>query len=61
MAAISATGMIVCFDTAGGGTGAVADRMRIQDNTATNKLANIWGQHLIAGGIFSAQGIYREA
>ena len=50
-------GSIICFV---GGSGAVADRIRVSD-PASNTYLNLDGADLRAGGIFHAQGIYREA
>lgn len=44
-----------------GGSGAVADRIRWDDNSATNNEASVQGQDLLVGGIITIQGWYREA
>jgi hypothetical protein len=43
------------------GAGATADRLRNSSNGATNADANITGADLLAGGIITIQGWYREA
>jgi hypothetical protein len=44
-----------------GGTGATADRLRTSSNDATNRDSNVTGADLLAGGIITIQGWYREA
>lgn len=44
-----------------GGSGAVADRVRWDDNSAVNNEASVQGQDLLSGGIITIQGWYREA
>jgi len=44
-----------------GGTGATADRLRNSSNDGTNRDSNITGADLLAGGIITIQGWYREA
>lgn len=44
-----------------GGSGATADRLRNSSNGATNADANITGADLLAGGIITIEGWYREA
>lgn len=44
-----------------GGSGAVIDRLRASNNGATNADANITGADLLANGILTVTGWYREA
>jgi hypothetical protein len=51
-------GQCVFFTT---GTGATSDRLRTSSNDATNRDLNITGADLLAGGLITIQGWYREA
>lgn len=44
-----------------GGAGATADRLRTSDNGAANADNNITGADLLAGGLITIEGWYREA
>jgi hypothetical protein len=51
-------GAIVIFIS---GSDEVADRIRTQDNGSANDVDNLSGANLLSNGVFTAQGIYREA
>ena len=51
-------GEVVFFTS---GSGATADRIRVDENTSTSKEQNITGVDLLSGGTITIQGWYREA